>query len=159
MKIKKPEDEKYFKDVVLKDILTEISHETGAKINHNSAAKKRKKTKQKISSKLLFFIAGAILLVFFTLILFKYVREATVEEKPVPQTPTLTTTESKEESWKMPEDREAYKKPAPKKKVAHTPIKPIEIKAVKSKPKPKQMSERERAKEALRQQLLKSLSQ
>ena len=158
MRIKKPEDEKYFKDVVLKNILTEISHETGAKINHNSSVEKQKKSKQKISSTLLFFIASAILLVLFTLILFKYVWEATVEEKPVLQTPTVTTTESKEESWKMPEDREAYKKPAPKKKVVHTPIKPIEIKAVKSKPKPKQMSEREHAKEALRQQLLKSLS-
>ena len=154
MKIKKPEDEKYFKDVVLKDILTEISHETGAKINHNSSTKKRKKTKQKISSTLLFFIASAILLVLFSLILFKYVGEATVEEKLVPQTLTVTTPKSKEESWKMPEDREAYKKPVAKKKVVHTPIKPIEIKAVKSKPKPKQMSERERAKEALRQQML-----
>ena len=152
MKIKKPEDEKYFKDVVLKDILTEISHETGTKINHNSSAKKRKKTKQKISSTLLFFIASAILLVLFSLILFKYVGEATVEEKSVPQTLTVPTTESKEESWKMPEDRETYKKPIAKKKVLHTPIK-----AAKSKP--KQMSERERAKEALRQQLLKSLSE
>jgi len=154
VKIKKPEDEKYFKDVVLKDILTEISHETGAKINHNSSAKKRKKTKQKISSKILFFMASVILLVSFTLILFKYVGEATVEAQPVPKMPTVTITESKEESWKMPEDREAHKKPAPKKKVVHTPIKPIEIKAIKSKPKPKQMSERERAKEALRQQML-----
>ena len=153
MKIKKPEDEKYFKDVVLKDILTEISHETGASINHNPSVKKRKKSKQKISSKTLFFMASAILLVLFALILVKFVGEATVEEKPVPQTPTLTTAESKEESWKMPEDRETYKKPIAKKKVLHTPIKPIEIKAAKSKP--KQMSERERAKEALRQQMLR----
>lgn len=41
MKIRKPDDEKFFKDIVLNDILEEISNEDGVTPNDTSKALKR----------------------------------------------------------------------------------------------------------------------
>ena len=142
MKIKKPEDEKYFKDIVLKDILDEISDETGApKVSEST---KRKPRKSKLFSKILFFIIIAVLFVFFVLALFNLVTDATTEPKPIAKHDTNVTIET--EDWKMDEDSGISKKTIK--------IKVPETKITKAKPLPRKKTERELAKEALRQQML-----
>ena len=157
MKIKKPEDEKYFKDIVLNDILEEISNETGAP----KPAELKKKTthKKKYFSKGIFFIIIAILFFFFVMTLLNLVTDATTEAKPISTIPTHTIAET--EDWKMDEDIGASQKTTLPKVIKAKPIvqkkvqtKTIEMKAVKPKPIPKQKTERELAKEALRQQML-----
>jgi hypothetical protein len=148
VKIKKPEDEKYFKDIVLKDILDEISDETGApKVSEST---KRKPRKSKLFSKTLIFIITAILFVFFVLVLFNLVTDATIEPKAIAKLDTNVTIET--EDWKMDEDRVASKKTTVAKAIKIKPA--IQIKAVKPKPLPRKKTERELAKEALRQQML-----
>lgn len=158
MKIRKPEDEKYFKDIVLKDILNEISEETGApKV---SGSIKRKPHKSKVFSKVLFFIIIAVLFLFFVLALFNLVTDATTKPKPITKLDTNTSLET--DDWKMNEDRNVSKKTVAVKVLKAKPVvqkkvqsKTIEIKAVKPKPLPKKKTERELAKEALRQQMLR----
>ena len=157
MKIRKPEDEKYFKDIVLNNILDEISNETGApKVSEST---KREPRKSKLFSKALFSLIIAVLSFFFVLALFNLVTDATTEPKPIAKLDTNTTVET--EDWKMDKDMVESKKttavtvlkvkPIVQKKVQS---KTIEIKAVKPKPLPKKKTERELAKEALRQQML-----
>ena len=157
MKIKKPEDEKYFKDVVLNDILEEISNETGAPLIHKS--KKRKSHKNKFFSKTLFFIIIAVLFFLFVMVLFSLVTDATTEVKPITKVPKTVLPDTPE--WKMNEDigiarQNTVKKVVKEKPVVHKKVQneTIEIKAVKAKPVPRQKTERELAKEALRQQML-----
>ena len=161
MKIKKPEDEKYFKDIVLNDILEEISNEGEGTVNPTVQIKKRKRSQKIISLKTLLFIAGVTLLVLFIIILFRLVSDATTEEKPIPQTPKNTIVTPETQDWKMKEDRVGYKKTMLPKMIItkqiskkEEPNKTIEIKAVKSKPLPQKKTERELAKEILRQQML-----
>ena len=164
MKIRKPEDEKFFKDVVLNDILEEISNEDEIKTDSIARIKKRKTSQKTFSVKSLLFMAIAILLVLFIITLFKLVTESTAEVKPLSQTPKVTTTMTDEASWKMPEDRGDYKKITSSKVLKETQIpkkvikrNTIEIKPKKSKPLPPpslKKTERELAKEALRQQML-----
>ncbi len=157
MKIKKPEDEKYFKDIVLNDILEEISNETGAP----KPAELKKKTthKKKYFSKGIFFIIIAILFFFFVMALLNLVTDAMTETKPISTIPIHAIDET--EDWKMDEDIGVSKKTTLPNEIKIKPIvqkqvqtKTIEIKAVKPKPIPKQKTERELAKEALRQQML-----
>jgi len=159
VKIKKPEDEKYFKDIVLKDILEEISNE-GEGTADNTVHKK-KASRKKLSTKSLLFLAISILLVLFTIVLFRLVDDATTQITPVPQIPVVPTAQDDAEAWKMEEDRSDSKKTTASKVVKATFIpkkevipKPIKIKSVKKKPLPKKKTERELAKEALRQQML-----
>jgi len=155
VKIRKPEDEKYFKDIVLNDILEEISSEDEIKTDNTARIKKSKSSQKKFSVKSLLFMAIAILLVLFIITLFKLVTESTAEVKPLSPTPKSTTTKMDAESWKMPEDSGKHKKAT---KISKKVIKSntIEIKPKKSKtlPTPKKKTERELAKEALRQQML-----
>ena len=157
MKIKKPEDEKYFKDIVLNDILEEISNETGAP--KPAELKKKTTQKKKFISKGLFFIITAVLFFFFVMILWSLVTDATKETKSTATIPTRTIAET--EDWKMSKDIGLSKKTTQLKKIHKKPIvqknvqtKTREINTVKPKPKPKQKTERELAKEALRQQML-----
>ncbi len=157
MKIKKPEDEKYFKDIVLNDILEEISNETGAP--KPAELKKKTASKKKFFSKGLFFIIIAILFFFFVMALLNLVTDATTETKPISTIPIHAIDET--EDWKMDEDIGVSKKTTLPKEIKIKPIvqkqvqtKTIEIKAVKPEPIPKQKTERELAKEALRQQML-----
>jgi len=164
VKIRKPEDEKFFKDVVLKDILEEISNEDEIKTDSTARIKKRKSSQKTFSVKSLLFMAIAILLVLFIITLFKLVTESTEEVKPLSQTPKVITTKTDAESWKMPEDGGDYKKITSSKVLKETQIpkkvikrNTIEIKPKKSKPLPPpslKKTERELAKEALRQQML-----
>ena len=161
MKIKKPEDEKYFKDIVLNDILEEISSETGAQISTTSQRKKRDSSKKKLFNRTTLFTILAASLFLFMLMLYTLVTDATKEVKPIPQTPIVLTPKTDKQEWKMEEDRLGYKKPisikvvkeeiTPKKNV---PMKVIAVKQKKSKVIPIQKTERELAKEALRQQML-----
>jgi len=158
VKIKKPEDEKYFKDIVLRDILEEISNEEGIAI-HTPQIKRP--SKKKLFSKNILFITISIIFLFFMITLFKLVTDVTTEEKPISQTSETLITDTQE--WKMEEDKADDKKIVAPKAVQETHIskkavqnKTIEIKAVKPKPVTKQKTEREReiAKEILRQQML-----
>jgi len=162
VKIRKPDDEKFFKDVVLNDILDEISNEDGVASNNKPHPRK----KNTFGKTLLYLVIG-FTLVLFVVILFRFVGEATTAktiEKPIPQkiVPELNDTQE----WKMEEDRSDYQKPVPpkvvqekaiiEKAIIEKPVIKMEIKKdpVKLKPVPIQKTEREIAKESLRQQML-----
>lgn len=157
MKIKKPEDEKYFKDIVLNEILDEISSETGApKVTE---VKKRKKHKNRFFSKTLFVTIIAILFFFFVIALFNVVDDATSEAKLLSKPATNSPLDT--EDWKMAEDQTMPQKTAVPKAIKEKSIiqkkpqsKIIEINSVKPKPDAKKKTERELAKEALRLQML-----
>jgi len=102
LKIRKPNDEKFFKDIVLNDILDEISSETGV-----SSRNSRKPKKKKIFIKVFFLIFITIALVWFSIVLFKLVSDATTLEKPVPKTTEIQEHDTQE--WKMQEDRKEQK--------------------------------------------------
>jgi len=155
MKIKKPEDEKYFKDIVLHDILEEISEETGAP--KPSELKYKTTEKKQLFSKTILFIIITILFLIFIIALFRLVGDATQKTKPI--SPVTVHTVSETEDWKMPEDIVRAKNTTSHKIVKEKPMvsKKIHTKTIKVKPiKPKtrQKTERELAKEALRRQLL-----
>jgi len=156
VKIKKPEDEKYFKDIVLKDILDEISTETGApKVSEST---KRKPRKSKLFSKTLFFLIILLLFFFFVLMLSHLVTDATTEPKAIAKLDTNTTVET--EDWKMEKDRLTSKKTTLRKAIKVKPFvqkkvqsNTVEHKTVKPKPLPRKKTERELAKEALLRQM------
>lgn len=151
MKIKKPEDEKYFKDIVLKDILNEISNETGApKISESTQKKYRNNTR---FFKILFFIFFALLFFFFVLILFHLISNASTKPKTITKLHSSTTIET--ENWKMEKDRVISKKTTRLKTIKVKPViqNKMQHKTEKSKPLPKKKTERELAKEALLRQM------
>jgi len=149
VKIRKPEDEKYFKDVVLKDIFEEISKENGIKqerIPQKALQKKRR-------SQYLLFLFMVLLLILFTLITMPFLKGITTKDSKI----TITTYKKKiKEEWKMPEDRDGYvptiekkmKKITPKQIPARNHLESKKVKRERSK------SEKELAIEKLRQQLL-----
>jgi len=158
VKIKKPEDEKYFKDIVLNDILEEISTETGAP--KPSQLKQRKKHNNKLFSKILFYIIIGIVFFFFVMALSKLVTDATIEVEPAPNTESNTTVDT--EDWKMPKDRVDAKKTSIPNVIELTPLhkvkvqkETVDVEVVEQKPMIKQKTQRELAKEALKQQMLK----
>ncbi len=146
MKIRKPDDEKFFKDIILNDILGEISSETQDEPTDTYQSKKKKSSGKKILT-----ISIGIILLLAMAILFNLITETKTVAQHTPKKPA-----SDKQEWKMEEDRNVYKeklpikvvekKTIPKKEVVYTPVK-IE-------PIPIQKTERELAKEALRQQLL-----
>ena len=150
MKIRKPDDEKYFKDIVLNDILGEISNENEDAPNAHQS-KNRPSTKNKFSVKKIFTIGLGILLLLFIVLLFNLDTETKPIEKHTPEKPTIDKQE-----WKMEEDRNGYKEKLPIKIIEKktTPKKEIVYTPVKIEPIPIQKTERELAKEILRQQLL-----
>ena len=163
MKIKKPEDEKYFKDIVHKDILEEISNEDEVQVE-NTAKPKRKKSSQKLIAKTIFYLIIMAILIVFSILLFSFVTDATSEKKPADKVVKTLTSEVDTQAWKMEEDRKGYIRKPPSKvkktkdthnleilKVSNDTVK---LKPVKSKSIPKQKTEHELAKEALRQQML-----
>lgn len=76
MKIRKPEDEKYFKDIVLNNILDEISSETGAPTS--------KETKRKIAFKRNIIFGGLTLLtIFLLLLLFSFAIDKHKKKLPI----------------------------------------------------------------------------
>jgi len=160
VKIKKPEDEKYFKDIVLNDILDEISNEDKIQTDTTTQKIKRKPSKKKLFNRTILFTLLAASLLLFMLMFFTLVPDATNEVKPIPKKSIVLPPETKEQEWKMEEDRVGYKKPISKivkkesKPKKNIPTKVIKVKPKKSKVMPIQKTERELAKEALRQQLL-----
>lgn len=152
MKIRKPDDEKFFKDIVLNDILEEISNEDGVTPNDTSKALKKSSPKKRHSGKKTLFIGVSILLLIGIVIIFKFVADATTVAEDTPAKTTVTNTEN----WKMEEDIAGYKKSVSTKVVEEKPVlaKGVKSTPVKIKPIPIQKTERELAKEALRQQML-----
>ncbi len=151
MKIRKPDDEKFFKDIVLNDILDEISNEDKDVVDDAPQPRKKKHSKKNLSGKKIFFVGLTLSLILLILVLFKLVTDATNVVKHPFEKVTPDTQE-----WKMDRDRNDYNKTLPKKVVKEkkTLIKEIQIKPLKIKPIPVQKTERELAKEALRQQML-----
>ena len=151
MKIRKPDDEKYFKDIVLNDILGEISNENEKTPDNSYQQKDTSSVKNKFSAKQLFNVGIGIALLLFIIILWNLSTETEPVAQHTPEKPTIDKQE-----WKMEKDRNVYKeklpmkvvkkKIIPKKEVVYTPVKlePILI----------QKTERELAKEVLKQQLL-----
>ena len=151
MKIQKPEDEKYFKDIVLNDILEEISNEHKDTSEHAPMLKEESPDKKKLSSKEVLSFIIITLLVLFIILVFK----------PLSRTETPVTPKSKKitidtQEWKMEEDRSNYKKVLPAKKVVITPSIPkikVQQKAIEKKPISSKKSEREIAKQLLKKQM------
>lgn len=151
MKIRKPDDEKYFKDIVLNDILGEISNENGEIPDNNYQQKNTSSVKKKFSAKKLFNVVISIALLLLIIILLNL---STETETVVQHTPKKTTIDKQE--WKMEKDRNGYKEKLPIKVVGKKtiPKKEVILESVKIEPIPIQKTERELAKEVLRQQLL-----
>ena len=151
MKIRKPDDEKYFKDIVLNDILREISNETEEKSNHIYKQKNTSSIKKKFSAKQLFNIGIGIALLLLIIVLFTPNTETKTVVQHTPKKPAIDKQE-----WKMEKDRKGYKEKLPvnvvKKKTI--PKKEILLKPTKIESIPIQKTQRELAKEVLRQQLL-----
>jgi hypothetical protein len=154
VKLKKPEDEKYFKDIVLNDILEEISNEVGVSTLKHTQVKRNFPTRiKKITSFILI-----LLLIIFIVTLFIFVMEATSTKIPI-----AITEQVDEENWKMEVDRTILTRHTQTNTLKNsslpkTPVSPntIELQI----PKPSQTTqtkiktERERAKEALKEQML-----
>ena len=157
MKIRKPDDEKFFKDIVLKDILDEISNEDGTTLKNKPQSLKKKAPKKKRSAKKIVFMSVGILLLLSIVIIFKFVADATTMVEETPQVITKNTMDINDtQEWKMEEDRVGYKKPVPPKIIEEKPVIQMDIKSTPPKTKPisVQKTERELAKEALKQQML-----
>ena len=118
MKKRKPEDERFFKDIVLNNILEEISNEHGKTLQRTSS-KPKKITKNWIVSLSSIVVLATFLAVFLSLPGIDETTEAA--EEPVKQIKETSTTISK--------------------------------KSVQTSQKPTQITERERAKAALLQQM------
>ena len=157
MKIRKPDDEKFFKDIVLNDILGEISNENEERPDTVYQEKETSSVKNTFSAKRLFIVGMGIALLLFIIILFNLRTETKTVEQHIPEKLTIDKQE-----WKMEKDREGYKdKKESKEKL---PIKVVEKKVILKKevlrkpaiiaPIPIQKTQRELAKEALRQQML-----
>jgi len=150
VKIQKPEDEKYFKDIVLNDILEEISNEHKNTSEHIPILKKESPKKKLSSKEVLSFIIITLLVLFIILVF-----------KPLSRTETPVTPKSKKvtidtQEWKMEEDRSNYKKVLPVKKVViplSIPKIKVQQKAIEKKPIFSKKSEREIAKQILKQQM------
>ena len=150
MKIRKPDDEKYFKDIVLNDILGEISNENDD-VPNTHQSKNRPSSKKKSSAKQLFNVGIGIALLLLIIILLNLGRETKTVVQHTPKKPTIDKQE-----WKMEKDRNVYKETLPVKVVEKktTPKKEVVYAPIKIEPIPIQKTERELAKEALRQQIL-----
>ena len=155
MKIKKLEDEKYFKDIVLNNILDEISNETGAP--RVSKIKKRKLSKNRFFTGVLFVIAILFFLFIFAVLF--HLKTNTITKAEIISKPDINTTVDTED-WKMEEDRASYKKitrhkePHDTKKKRKKTLSVKKVVPKKSKFVPRKKTERELAKEALRRQML-----
>ncbi len=150
MKIRKPDDEKFFKDIILNDILEEISNEN-KDISHTRSIKKRPSSKNIFSSKNLLNISIGI----FSLLLIVLLFNLATETEPVEKTTQKKSVFDKQE-WEMEKEREEYKEELPFEVVEKKVIQKKEVKSkpIKIKSIPIQKTERELAKEALRQQML-----
>jgi hypothetical protein len=156
VKIQKPEDEKYFKDIVLNDILEEISNETNDNTKHKTMSQKKyASTKRPSSKKILSFIIVFLLLLFMG-ILFISETQTKIDIKSTIQKKPITT-----QKWKMEKDRtdngeiatpKTITKPLPLPLIKINT--PIETKKEEKKPMVNEITERERAKKALKQQML-----
>ena len=145
MRIKKPEDEKYFKDIVLKEILDEISTETGApKVLESS---KKEPQKNRLLSKTLFFSIIVLIFFFFVLTLSRFLTDVIRPSQTIASMDTNTTVET--EDWKMKEDRIPVQKSRRIKTIKVKPIVPQHIKSQYIQKK----TDRIRAKEALLHQM------
>ena len=151
MKIRKPDDEKFFKDIVLNDILDEISNENQDVSENTPPLRRKKHSKKNLSGKKIFFVGLIISLILLVLVLFNLVTDATnVVTHPFEKIATDT------QEWKMDKDRSDYNGTLAKKVVKEKKVLPkkVELKPLKIKPIPIQKTERELAKEALRKQML-----
>lgn len=155
MKIRKPDDEKFFKDIVLNDILVEISNENGDLPENASPA-----INKKYSNTTIVIIFLVILTLVVSIVFWYTPKKSTITKKQTTSKNIKTL-----QSWKMDEDITGYKKTNSKKIVVKKIIseKSIPQKVIKNKTIPKsallksipiQKTQRELAKEALRQQML-----
>jgi len=136
MKIRKPEDEKYFKDIVLNNILDEISHEQGL-------SPKTSHQKKSIFLRL-FWLVGIFGFLLFLWMLWQVLADAT--QSKVPAATTYT------QEWHAP----VVKAKKETIVIDEKSVKALKVvqKVLPPKPTP-QKSERALAKEALRQQMLR----
>lgn len=159
MKIRKPNDEKYFKDIVLNDILVEISNEN---VQDKKTTITSKKNKPFLTRKT-FYILSICLILIFTLFNFKPLKQL-----------APTKVDSKEmnntQSWKMEKDQNgshdneslnivkkitSERQTSPKEIYTETKnAQPVSTPKPISKPVLTEEMQRELAKEALRQQML-----
>ena len=151
MKIRKPDDEKYFKDIVLNDILGEISNENEKTPDNSYQQKDTSSVKNKFSAKQLFNVGIGIALLLFIIILLNLSTETETVVQHTPKKPTIDKQE-----WKMEKDRKGHKEGLPIKIVDKkmSPKKEVKTQPIIIEPIPIQKTERELAKEVLKQQLL-----
>jgi len=150
VKIQKPEDEKYFKDIVLNDILEEISNETKVTSEYIPMSKNNASTKKFFSAKK---ILSFILLLIVSFIIFFILSSSTVTIV-TPKTQEMTTDT---QEWKMEEDRTDYDHTRQHKETVKQKTVPNVViikKVIEEKPMPPKKTEREVAKEQLKQQML-----
>ena len=108
MKIRKPDDEKFFKDIVLNDILGEISSETKDTSNHTYKQKNTLSVKKNFSTRQLFNIGISIALLLLIIVLFTPNIETKTVVQQTPKKPAIDKQE-----WKMEKDRKEYKEKLP----------------------------------------------
>ena len=172
MKIKKPEDEKYFKDIVLNSILDEISSEThianATQNNQKEPPRTTEPTEKKSIFKKVFFALVSIIFLAFVLFLVNLIQEAINDNTPADLTIEKNTTSTKEYTT-IQEDRtktyhqtQTVKHTIPNKPLTKKlPVKKeelsaqiIEFKVIHPSSSAKPKNDRERAKEALKKQML-----
>ena len=151
MKIKKPEDEKFFKDIVLNNILDEISSEKEDILDDGFPHQIKQKSTNKISANKILIVLLSIILFVIAVLLFNLTTETKTEEKHTRKKPIIDKQE-----WKMEKDRKVDKEKLSTKVVEEKmpPKEEVKTQLINIEPIPIQKTERELAKEALRQQLL-----
>ena len=141
MKIQKPEDEKYFKDIVLNNILEEISQEDENCIPDLFPCTREKKSKTKLFLHIVFFgLLPIMLLVFFFTPL-------KTTNKQITKDTTIITAPKKTVTTLQKEVLQPHKIVKPRKQQTKT------IKIISKNPKPKIESVRDKAKNDLLQQM------
>ena len=177
MKIKKPEDEKYFKDIVLNSILDEISSEThianSIQNNQKELPRTTEPTEKKSIFKRVFFALVSIIFLAFVLFLVNLIQEAVNDNTPADLAIEKNTTSTKEHTTIQEDRTKTYhqtqtvkhtipSKPLTKKLPSKKePVKKeelsaqiIEFKVIHPPSSAKPKNDRERAKEALKKQML-----
>ena len=151
MKIKKPEDEKFFKDIVLNNILNEISSEKEDIFDDSYSHQIKQKSTNKISDNKILTVLLSIILFVIAVLLFTLPTETKTEGKHTRKNPIIDKQE-----WKMEKDKKVDKEKLSTKVFEEKmpPKEEVKPQLINIEPIPIQKTERELAKEALRQQLL-----
>jgi cytoskeletal protein RodZ len=148
VKIRKPEDEKYFKDITLNSILQEISKENEVSQHRSAPKKTEKRSKTLLIFKMIFFGIFPILLLLFFFIPFKQ-----TDTKIAKKTETYTTAPSDKKSVSKTETKDKVIKKIAIAKKPKTPKESNVVEIVSKKEAPKNKTAREKAKENLLKQM------